>query len=192
MILMLTALHAPTSRSLRRLVLFICLPCCLSNVSLQWLLSDAARDSLSEALVAQLLKQMLTAVRSLHAHGLVHRDVKPENFVFTADPLIYVPEPMGPMEPARAISTFGERSAQLKLVDVAGTMVFPELTEPETSVGTAYYMAPETINEDDPNYGGRPTPEVYPPSFLPPPSPPSVSSYRCMLLSCLRRTLLTC
>jgi len=70
---------------------------------------------------ARLVKQMLKAVRYVHSKGIVHRDLKLENFLFTSrDP-----------------------DAALKMIDFGLSKHFSEsLSE---SVGTPYTTAPEVI-----------------------------------------------
>ena len=77
----------------------------------------------TEAECARLVKQMLSAVRYLHSKGIIHRDLKLENFLFSS----------------RA------EDSELKMIDfgLSKHFVFGEiLTAP---VGTPYTVAPEVI-----------------------------------------------
>ena len=42
-------------------------------------------DHYSEAQCARIVKQMLSAVRYIHSHGIIHRDLKLENWLFSAE-----------------------------------------------------------------------------------------------------------
>ena len=77
----------------------------------------------TEAACARLVKQMLSAVRYLHSKGIVHRDLKLENFLFSSR----------------------SDDSELKMIDFGFSkhFVFGEiLTAP---VGTPYTVAPEVI-----------------------------------------------
>jgi len=86
----------------------------------EWL---SSKTEIQERLVAILVKQMLSAVREIHAADMVHRDIKPENFVFA-----------------------NVASLELKLVDVVGTMcgVFDN-ARPQKLAGTPLYVPPEVL-----------------------------------------------
>lgn len=69
--------------------------------------------------VRRIIRPTLLALRYLHMHGIVHRDVKPENIVF------------------------GE-NATLKLIDF-GLSIDTSVSSPKTMIGTFDYMAPEVL-----------------------------------------------
>jgi calcium-dependent protein kinase len=48
-------------------------------------LDDQPDIHFTEAVCAKLVKQMLSAVRYLHSKGIVHRDLKLENFLFSSE-----------------------------------------------------------------------------------------------------------
>jgi serine/threonine protein kinase len=90
------------------------------------------RGSLPEAAAVGIGRQIAGALAAAHAHGLVHRDVKPEN-VF----LILDPEVPG-----------GER---VKVLDFGiAKRTLREDTSPGIVVGTPAYMAPEQCQPDMP------------------------------------------
>jgi predicted ATPase/serine/threonine protein kinase len=71
--------------------------------------------------VVSIARQMCAALEHAHSHGIVHRDVKPENVLVAADGLV-------------KLADFG-------LVRTAAS----RLTAEDTVVGTVYYLAPEQI-----------------------------------------------
>eukprot|EP00928_Gymnodinium_smaydae_P070790 TRINITY_DN5455_c0_g1_i1.p1 TRINITY_DN5455_c0_g1~~TRINITY_DN5455_c0_g1_i1.p1 ORF type:complete len:1216 (+),score=283.50 TRINITY_DN5455_c0_g1_i1:77-3724(+) len=83
-----------------------------------------ARDGdRTEEEVAELSRQMLTAVREIHSNRMVHRDLKLDNFRFTDMDM-----------------------TKLKLVDVVGTMCFRLDRLPRKVVcGTGCYLSPEAL-----------------------------------------------
>ena len=83
-------------------------------------LSDHGKLSLAESV--QLLHDMLCGLAALHAHGMVHRDVKPDNIWLTADG--------------------GFRLGDFGLVLLPGY-----LEEPGRIFGTAAYMSPEQARD---------------------------------------------
>ena len=83
-----------------------------------------------------ILVAVANALAALHRAGLVHRDVKPSNVLFTADRV-----KLGDFGLAR-----GGENAALR-----------DLTEPGTAVGTLAYLAPERLHGDP----GGPPADVY-------------------------------
>jgi len=91
----------------------------------EWL---SKTPSITERQAARLVRQMLQAVCEIHRYGMVHRDLKLENFVFV-----------------------DHQAVELKLVDVVGTMSLlgPQKSQKNSSrktlCGTAPYMSPEAL-----------------------------------------------
>jgi len=71
---------------------------------------------------ADAIWQMLLAINYLHSHGMVHRDVKLENFLYDA-----------------------KGSNHLKLIDFGFSKVWTPNTKMQASCGTLSYVAPEVI-----------------------------------------------
>jgi len=91
------------------------------------IVDDDGAPALAEDAAARVLRQVLAAVAHLHARGVAHRDVKPENILFAS--------------PAA--------DAPVKLVDfglakrhACGRKGAPKM---RSRVGTPYYMAPEVL-----------------------------------------------
>jgi len=76
----------------------------------------------SEALAAKYFKQMLRATQYLHNQGVVHRDLKLENFLFLS------PDPDAPLK----VSDFGLAAKEEEIERFAG--------------GSVHYMAPEMFH----------------------------------------------
>lgn len=92
--------------------------------SLREVLRD--RQRLEPMVVAALGEQIAAALGEAHAHGLVHRDVKPANILLASDGTVKVTD-------------FGIAKA-LSGADAT-------LTSPGTVVGTAAYVAPEQLED---------------------------------------------
>ncbi len=86
---------------------------------------DAQPDEhYSEKQCARLIKQMLSAVRYIHSKGIIHRDLKLENFLFDT------------MEP----------DAELMMIDFGLSKHFKSGECHHEPVGTRYTVAPEVLN----------------------------------------------
>jgi len=77
----------------------------------------------TEAECARLVKQMLSAVRYLHSRGIIHRDLKLENFLFTST----------------------SADSELKMIDFGLSKHFRYGEVQHEAVGTPYTVAPEVI-----------------------------------------------
>lgn len=82
--------------------------------------------------VAVLLGQLLDGLAAVHAHGIVHRDVKPANLLL---------EPTGRARPHLRLSDFG----------IALVHGEPRLTGSSAFLGTPGYIAPEVAGGADPD-----------------------------------------
>ncbi len=86
----------------------------------------SGNGQLDATVVAALGEQVASALGEAHAHGLVHRDVKPANILIASDGTVKVTD-------------FGIAKA-LSSADAT-------LTSPGTVVGTAAYVAPEQLED---------------------------------------------
>ncbi|KAL3925767.1 MAG: hypothetical protein SGILL_000185 [Bacillariaceae sp.] len=77
----------------------------------------------TEAECARLVKQMLSAVRYLHSKGIIHRDLKLENFLFSSK----------------------AQDSELKMIDFGLSKHFRFGEVHHEAVGTPYTVAPEVI-----------------------------------------------
>mmetsp|Transcript_17231 Transcript_17231/g.21483 ORF Transcript_17231/g.21483 Transcript_17231/m.21483 type:complete len:896 (-) Transcript_17231:292-2979(-) len=77
----------------------------------------------TEAACARLVKQMLNAVRYIHDKGIVHRDLKLENFLFSSH----------------------DAGSELKMIDFGLSKHFKKGEFQDQAVGTPYTVAPEVI-----------------------------------------------
>ena len=77
----------------------------------------------TEAECARLIKQMLCAVRYLHSKGIIHRDLKLENFLFSST----------------------ATDSELKMIDFGLSKHFRYGEVQHEAVGTPYTVAPEVI-----------------------------------------------
>lgn len=78
----------------------------------------------TEAQCARLVKQMLSAVRYIHSKGIIHRDLKLENFLFSNK----------------------EPGSELKMIDFGLSKHFKFGEMQHEAVGTPYTVAPEVIS----------------------------------------------
>jgi calcium-dependent protein kinase len=77
----------------------------------------------NEAQCARLVKQMLCSVRYIHSKGIIHRDLKLENFLFSST----------------------EPDSELKMIDFGLSKHFKFGEVQHEAVGTPYTVAPEVI-----------------------------------------------
>ena len=77
----------------------------------------------TEAECARLIKQMLSSVRYLHSKGIIHRDLKLENFLFSSS----------------------SQDSELKMIDFGLSKHFRYGETLHEAVGTPYTVAPEVI-----------------------------------------------
>lgn len=77
----------------------------------------------TEAQCARLVKQMLSSVRYIHNKGIIHRDLKLENFLFSEM----------------------EAGSELKMIDFGLSKHFTFGEVQHEAVGTPYTVAPEVI-----------------------------------------------
>ena len=78
----------------------------------------------TESQCAKLVKQMLCAVRYCHSKGIIHRDLKLENFLFSTN----------------------ETKSELKMIDFGLSKHFKYGEVQHEAVGTPYTVAPEVIH----------------------------------------------
>ncbi|WZZ14356.1 hypothetical protein YC2023_107445 [Brassica napus] len=79
---------------------------------------------------AGIFKSIVNAVQICHSMNVIHRDVKPENFLFSSD---------------------DEESSKLKAIDFGCSVYIKEGVELKEKVGSLYYIAPEVLREE--SYG---------------------------------------
>jgi len=102
------------------------------------------RGRLVTADAAKALREMLSAVACCHKHGLVHADLKPDNFCYDADP----DEP-------------GAR-ASLKLIDFGLSKEIRDMAATnELQAGLLSYTAPETLGRTGSRGGYGPPSDVW-------------------------------
>ena len=87
-----------------------------------------ARRTLPPAEAVQLVRQLLAGLAAVHAAGIVHRDVKPENMLLDA--------------------TDGQARVRLTDFGVARLSYGASLTKLSSIIGTPEYMAPEVADHD--------------------------------------------
>ena len=87
-----------------------------------------ARRTLPPAEAVQLVRQLLAGLAAVHAAGIVHRDVKPENMLLD--------------------TTDGQARVRLTDFGVARLSYGASLTKLSSIIGTPEYMAPEVADHD--------------------------------------------
>lgn len=92
-------------------------------------LRDRMRNPLSEAEAVNYGTQICEALRVMHAASIVHRDLKPSNLMLTQD----------------------NRLVMIDFGLARSSVVEFEITRPDTSLGSPYYVAPEQIEGQQPD-----------------------------------------
>ena len=100
------------------------------------------RGQYTEAQAARITKQILLALIDLHAQGLVHRDVKPENILIVKNDEDLIHVKLCDFGMARVICTPSNGDGDVSPLTPGRTRSF-------SMVGSDYYMAPEVC------FGGR-------------------------------------
>lgn len=105
----------------------------LDGDSLRQRLRSGGRMSIEQTL--RIARQVASALHAAHSHGVVHRDLKPDNIMLVRDPEV-------PMGERAILLDFGIA----KLVSEAARPEDAPLTQTNSSpMGTPAYMAPEQI-----------------------------------------------
>lgn len=89
----------------------------------------------TEIQAAHIMKQMLSAVAYLHHKGVVHRDLKLENFLFKNEP------------------KDADNPGDIKMIDFGFSEIFWNKPKMTLAVGTAGYMAPEMVDKKEEKTG---------------------------------------
>jgi calcium-dependent protein kinase len=117
----------------------------LSGGELYSALQDQEHQRFSEERAADIMRQLVSAVAFLHSQGIVHRDLKLENFLFTKNPkdggtVVKLID----LGLSRRYGT-GERTSK-------GAFVIRRM---HSVVGTPYYIAPEILQEAETAHGAK-------------------------------------
>ena len=83
------------------------------------------RKRISENEIADIMRQLLSAVAYLHSKNIAHRDLKPENMLFASL----------------------EDLLSLKIIDFGSSEIYDTEHKMDAKVGTPFYMAPEMIKK---------------------------------------------
>ena len=95
-------------------------------------LFDQVKNQLSETQIAVIFKQILSGLAYLHSNNIVHRDLKLENI------LIHEKEKS---------KTTGEDLFNIKIIDFGTARIFDKNKNPQSIVGSSYYIAPEVLRQ---------------------------------------------
>lgn len=78
---------------------------------------------ITEARVANIIYQVLSAIAYCHSKGITHRDIKPENILLVSN----------------------EKDSDVKLIDFGLSRKYSKTEKMHTILGTPYYVAPEVL-----------------------------------------------
>jgi calcium-dependent protein kinase len=81
---------------------------------------------LSEAIAANFMRQILSAVAYCHEQNIVHRDLKPENLLLDKE----------------------SADATVKVIDFGTSAIYDQNKQLTQKYGTAYYIAPEVLRKE--------------------------------------------
>ena len=95
-------------------------------------LFDQVRNQLSETQIAVIFKQLLSGLAYLHSHNIVHRDLKLENIL---------------IQEKEKSKTNGEDLFNIKIIDFGTARIFDNKRNPQSIVGSSYYIAPEVLKQ---------------------------------------------
>lgn len=113
------------ARVQRNTLAYLVMPYCAGGNLLQWLQEDRRERTLSLKARGKLIEQAASALQYAHDHQVIHRDVKPSNFLIEE-------QPGKPDEPVLLLSDFGIA----KLMNATSSVS-------QHIRGTPAYMAPE-------------------------------------------------
>ena len=95
-------------------------------------LFDQVKNQLSETQIAVIFKQILSGLAYLHSNNIVHRDLKLENIL---------------IHEIEKSKTTGEDLFNIKIIDFGTARIFDKKRNPQSIVGSSYYIAPEVLRQ---------------------------------------------
>ena len=95
-------------------------------------LFDQVKNQLSETQIAVIFKQVLSGLAYLHSNTIVHRDLKLENIL---------------IHEIEKSKTTGEDLFNIKIIDFGTARIFDKKRNPQSIVGSSYYIAPEVLRQ---------------------------------------------
>ncbi|HEY6802021.1 MAG TPA: protein kinase [Pyrinomonadaceae bacterium] len=97
-------------------------------------------DTLDQARILKIVKQVCNALVAAHKAGVIHRDIKPENIVVTEDCHVKVLD--------FGLAKLIEEARDDSETDTSSSL----LTRPELLMGTSQYMSPEQVRRQTVDY----------------------------------------